>query len=419
LVRWEHARLEIRYDFRQWNTTFHEVGGGQRWGTHERFDDVRHLNRAGAAGWQAYDRCVVWIFEPLRMLTVSYSMRREDPSARWEYARLEYRETGLPKEWAAVFHHPGGVRRWHADDPINHLPYLNRAGAAGWQAYDHSVVWISQPLRMLRIAYSMRREDRSARWEYAQLEYRETGSLGTDAFRDFDAVFHHLDGVERWGTDDRFNDLRHLNRAGAAGWQAYDHSVVRYPGGLAVQRVTHSMRRTGPPALWEYARLDYRMLDSRGAWTAMFRGPGGIEPAGTDQRFNDLPHLNRMGAAGWQAYDHSVVWHRYPQIRDVTYSMRRADPAVPWEYARLDYCWVGSSDVWTAVFHHADGIEPWGIDQRFNDLPHLNRAGAVGWQAYDRSTLCISGSSRMLTVIYPMRRIISERQEGSELDGLH
>jgi len=81
-------------------------------------------------------------------------------------------------------------------------------------------------------------------WEYARLEYRPSGSLGTDKFMNWDATFHYPGGVQRWGNDERFDDLRHLNRAGAAGWQAYDRGVsyvVNEPHRL--QRVTYSLRR--------------------------------------------------------------------------------------------------------------------------------------------------------------------------------
>ncbi|HYN94117.1 MAG TPA: hypothetical protein VES42_09750 [Pilimelia sp.] len=81
-------------------------------------------------------------------------------------------------------------------------------------------------------------------WEFARLEYRAAGTLGTDAFMDWRASFHHPGGVERWGTDERFDDLRHLNRAGAAGWQAYDRTatyVFNEPHRL--HGVTYSLRR--------------------------------------------------------------------------------------------------------------------------------------------------------------------------------
>ena len=51
-----------------WTATFHHPGGVLRWGTDERFDDLRHLNRAGAAGWQAYDRTAIHVVnEPHRL----------------------------------------------------------------------------------------------------------------------------------------------------------------------------------------------------------------------------------------------------------------------------------------------------------------------------------------------------------------
>jgi hypothetical protein len=42
----------------------------------ERFDDLRHLNRAGADGWQAYDRHARLIGQPQRLNAVTYSLRR-------------------------------------------------------------------------------------------------------------------------------------------------------------------------------------------------------------------------------------------------------------------------------------------------------------------------------------------------------
>jgi hypothetical protein len=84
-------------------------------------------------------------------------------------------------------------------------------------------------------------------WEYARLEYRAAGTLGADRFMDWTATFHHPGGVLRWGTDERFDDLRHLNRAGAAGWQAYDRAAMHVhnePHRLSV--VTYSMRRPVP-----------------------------------------------------------------------------------------------------------------------------------------------------------------------------
>jgi hypothetical protein len=83
--------------------------------------------------------------------------------------------------------------------------------------------------------------------EYARLEYRAAGTFGADKFMDWTATFHHPGGTLRWGTDERFDDLRHLNRAGAAGWQAYDRAaihVINEPHRL--HGVTYSMRRPIP-----------------------------------------------------------------------------------------------------------------------------------------------------------------------------
>lgn len=81
------------------------------------------------------------------------------------------------------------------------------------------------------------------RWEYARLEYHAAGTLGTDRFMDWDATFHYPGGVQRWGTDERFNDLRHLNRAGAAGWQAYDRTTMVIGQPERLNSVTYSFRR--------------------------------------------------------------------------------------------------------------------------------------------------------------------------------
>ena len=80
-------------------------------------------------------------------------------------------------------------------------------------------------------------------WQYARLEYRAAGSMGNDRFEDWQATFHHPGGVERWGVDERFNDLPHLNRAGAAGWQAYDRSAMEIGQPKRLYSVTYSMRR--------------------------------------------------------------------------------------------------------------------------------------------------------------------------------
>lgn len=81
-------------------------------------------------------------------------------------------------------------------------------------------------------------------WEYARFDYRAAGSFGRDKFMDWNATFHHPGGAQRWGTDERFDDLRHLNRAGADGWQAYDRAamyVANEPHRLF--GVTYSLRR--------------------------------------------------------------------------------------------------------------------------------------------------------------------------------
>jgi hypothetical protein len=81
------------------------------------------------------------------------------------------------------------------------------------------------------------------RWEYARLEYRSTGTFGADQNLDWQATFSSPAGLHRWGTDERFDDVKHLNRAGAEGWQAYDRAgrIVGQPQRL--DAVTYSFRR--------------------------------------------------------------------------------------------------------------------------------------------------------------------------------
>jgi hypothetical protein len=81
------------------------------------------------------------------------------------------------------------------------------------------------------------------RWEYARLDYRAAGSLGTDQNMDWTATFFFPGGAERWGTDEKFNDLRHLNRAGEMGWQAYDRSAMVVGQPQRLNSVTYSLRR--------------------------------------------------------------------------------------------------------------------------------------------------------------------------------
>src|ERR1700754_2002384 len=95
--------------------------------------------------------------------------------------------------------------------------------------------------------FPIRHNDCVTNWEYARLEYRAAGTLGGDRYMDWTATFHHPGGLLRWGTDERFDDLRHLNRAGAAGWQAYDRTAIHVkdePHRLS--SVTYSMRRPVP-----------------------------------------------------------------------------------------------------------------------------------------------------------------------------
>jgi hypothetical protein len=80
-------------------------------------------------------------------------------------------------------------------------------------------------------------------WEYARLEYRSTGSFGTDKAMDWNATFYHPDGVQGWGTDERFDDVPHLNRAGADGWQVYDRAALVIGQPMRLHSVTYSMKR--------------------------------------------------------------------------------------------------------------------------------------------------------------------------------
>jgi hypothetical protein len=96
---------------------------------------------------------------------------------------------------------------------------------------------------MYRSVARVRHDGPVTKWEYARLEYKATGDFGTDKFMDWDASFHHLGGAQRWGTDERFDDLRHLNRAGAAGWQAYDRAALMIGQPLRLHAVTYSLRR--------------------------------------------------------------------------------------------------------------------------------------------------------------------------------
>ena len=89
----------------------------------------------------------------------------------------------------------------------------------------------------------MRHHESVTVWEYARLEYRAAGTTGGDKFMDWDATFHGPGGAQRWGTDERYDDLRHLNRAGAAGWQAYDRAALVVGQPHRLHAVTYSFRR--------------------------------------------------------------------------------------------------------------------------------------------------------------------------------
>ncbi|MBN1174875.1 MAG: hypothetical protein JXA67_22140 [Micromonosporaceae bacterium] len=86
------------------------------------------------------------------------------------------------------------------------------------------------------------------RWEYARLEYHAAGDLGADRHMDWEAVFHHPGGVQRWGRDERFDDLRHLNRAGASGWESYHRNAVMIDRPHRLYSVTYSLRRPVKPS---------------------------------------------------------------------------------------------------------------------------------------------------------------------------
>jgi hypothetical protein len=80
-------------------------------------------------------------------------------------------------------------------------------------------------------------------WEYARLEYSAAGSFGTDKEMDWIATFHTVAGGVRWGTDERFSDMKHLNRAGKDGWQAYHRAALVIGQPQRLQAVTYSFKR--------------------------------------------------------------------------------------------------------------------------------------------------------------------------------
>ena len=83
-----------------------------------------------------------------------------------------------------------------------------------------------------------------AKWEYARFEYKVAGTLGDDKFMDWDAVFHSPQGPQRWGTDERFDDLFHLNKLGEVEWEVYHRSpVYMHNEPHRLYSVTYSLRR--------------------------------------------------------------------------------------------------------------------------------------------------------------------------------
>jgi hypothetical protein len=89
--------------------------------------------------------------------------------------------------------------------------------------------------------------------------------------------------------------------------------------------------------------------------------------------------------------------------------VRHDEPVIQWEYARLEYNATGSfgNDKnldWSAIFIHEGGRQNWGTDERYDDIKHLNRAGALGWQCFDRAAMMIGQPQRLYAVAYSFRR---------------
>jgi hypothetical protein len=107
-------------------------------------------------------------------------------------------------------------------------------------------VSVSRPTKVdqrIAIAQALRHNRGVTQWEYARLEYAATGTFGGDRDMDWTAVFHFPGGRQRWGTDESFDDLRHLNRAGEAGWQAYDRQAMVIGQPQRLHSLTYSMKR--------------------------------------------------------------------------------------------------------------------------------------------------------------------------------
>jgi hypothetical protein len=80
-------------------------------------------------------------------------------------------------------------------------------------------------------------------FEYARFEYRATGTYGADQNIDWSATFHFPGGSQSWGTDERFDDLRHLNRVGRDGWEVYNRHARLVGQPQRLNAVTYSMKR--------------------------------------------------------------------------------------------------------------------------------------------------------------------------------
>lgn len=89
----------------------------------------------------------------------------------------------------------------------------------------------------------VRHDEPVIQWEYARLEYNSTGSFGNDRNLDWAATFYHEGGVLRWGTDEKYDEIKHLNRAGALGWQAYDRAAMLVGQPQRLYAVTYCFRR--------------------------------------------------------------------------------------------------------------------------------------------------------------------------------
>src|SRR5262249_55531343 len=123
-----------------------------------------------------------------------------------------------------------------------HRPQHRQCVTSGAGYHHPSIVPVHQGQIFSKVA-SVRHDYAVTKWEYARLEYRSAGTTGTDKYMDWDAIFYQPEGAQRWGTDERFDDLRHLNRAGAEGWQAYDRAALMIGQPLRLYALTYSMRR--------------------------------------------------------------------------------------------------------------------------------------------------------------------------------